>query len=725
MSPTSNPPKLRPLNPEQSAARDHRGTPLLIVAGAGSGKTETVAQKVLLTLQSGVAPERICMMTFTNKAADNMIQRISPHYPDAVKIVAGTFHGIAYRMLNEVGLHNGYYKGERILGGYQIERMWEKAYQTVFSESERREIKEMKMGGLNALRRIYSKITTQGIDKADMFKEVPESNNWDNFKTGCLELAFTTYATLKLDYNGFDFDDILIQYYMMLQHKVLRKEVQDKFDHFFVDEYQDTSWIQGEILKSMVGDNPNVTAVGDQNQGIYSFLAATIHNIETFSSNFKNTTVIKLNRNYRSIPSIITLSNTILDHNKERIDNPLLPVKGDPTTTLKPIIHKFGSAQTEALGVIRDIKAAIARGKTLKDIAILSRLSFTTRFIEMELARENINFVKVGGVKITDKLNIRQFLAFLELTLNKYNWLAWEVILPMIPLIGKELTSQIVADIAASATWTWSTPPAVSLGAGKRWKYFKDFWDILAKVEDLKTSKPETFMRDAFILFSKLYIYYWTNASEAQRKEDLEDDIAPESGLKLTFVDDPAVSSDPNLHLRLAEIEEYIVKLAEQRPDTLQQLLDQFHLRDTVVDGTEPNNEEHITVSTIHSAKGLEWPVVFVVGLEQGTLPVSGRQYGKIPNQELLDRYPNIKTFTEHPYLEEESRLFYVAVTRAEEELHITYAAQRLGQGMKDSPFIVPFKPKTQQSGLVDLGTHFFILEKMRTEEDGRNYVKK
>lgn len=721
-------------NSEQSAAINHTGSPLLLIAGAGSGKTETLVKKVAKTIESGIEPSRICMMTFTNKAAESMIKRVSMQHPQAVDIVAGTFHGIAYRLLNEVGFHNGFYKQERILSNYQADRIWEKAYHTVFNENERGDIKKAKLGGLKKLRQLYSKVKTQGYDLSEIHNELPETHNWDNFKTGCIHKIFDTYSTLKVEYNGFDFDDLLVEFFLMLQHAHMREEVQKRFDYFFVDEYQDTSWLQGEILKSMVGSNPNLCVVGDPNQCIYSFMAAQIDNILSFKKDFPNATIIKLNRNYRSIPEVISLSNTILDINKEKIENPLVAHKTSSEKSIKPILHSYGSANTEAIGVIRDIKDAISKGYKYSDIAILSRLSFTTRNIEMELTRENIPFVKVGGLKVTDKINIRQFLAFLELALNKYNWLAWEVLLPMLPHIGKELTSQIVQDLSYNSNWEWSEPPAISLGSGKRWKSFKQFWDLIKKVEILKDTSDADFMQEAFRLFTDIYVFYWNNASETQKKEVTKEGIEDNSIIEEIAKHSKYKKYDDHLARNLFEIEEYIVRQAEQRPETVRQFLDQFHLNDTsqeLKDDEITESENRLIVSTIHSAKGLEWPVVFVVGLEVGTLPITGRTYGAHGSSDLYEKYPSLKPFKEDPYLEEENRLFYVAVTRAEEILHITKVnGVRLGKASKSSnagkisPFIKHMVKNANLSGETNYDTHTYIVEKIRNDDEQFKYRK-
>jgi DNA helicase-2/ATP-dependent DNA helicase PcrA len=388
----------------------------------------------------------------------------------------------------------------------------------------------------------------------------------------------------------------------------------------------------------------------------------------------------------------------------------------------KPRIHKYGSDRMEARGIVRDIKLYLTKGIKPGEIAVLSRTSAITYTLERELTAEQIGYIKVGGLKLMNKLNIRQYIAFLELILDRFNWLAWETLFMMIPGIGDDLTALLVQDFRAIPNWGWENPPPVSLGSGKRWKAFQVFWEDMSKVSKLKGLDLQSLLNESFDIFSKIYTRYFNVASEDERqgkvKELFEQDTL-EYG-----------SAQADLETRLQEIKDYIVNLTYHRTEFLEQFLDQFKLDDSI---NQLNTEESkITLSTIHSAKGLEWEVVFVIGLENGNIPPAPRVYGKlrsgiiVPIQTDVENQDKkkIALFIEHPYLEEEKRLFYVACTRAKKYLHITYCSKRRGMGVTDSIFLKSFKPKGAILGAVETDLATFILEKMTTEEE-QKYFKK
>ncbi len=698
--------KLSELNPEQQSAAiyDHKkeGGPLLILAGAGSGKTSTVAASVAYHLTNGQAPERVLMMTFTNKAAKAMINKISEFSEGASKIVAGTFHSIAYRLLIEIGRPGGFYRDQKVLGEYQMQRVWEKAYESALSEAERQAIKETKVGTLGQIQSWNSLLVTGGHSLEELGTILPDTKYWDPVVPSGPSRVILRYRQLKQDFHAFDFDDILSEYHRMLMYPEFRTLVQQRFDRIYVDEYQDTCVLQGEILKEMLGAHTKLTVVGDPNQCIFSFMSATITNILNFEKAFPGAKTIKLDRNYRSYEPILNVSNKIMEASNECIYNPLKSVQG--AFLIKPHIHKYGSANSEALGVLRDIKAALARGVKQKDIAVLIRQSSISYQLETELEKNGISFVKVGGLKLTAKAHVRQYIAYLEILINKYNWLAWETILPMVPLIGKDLSKVLVEDIKAAGTeWDWSSMPPLSIGSGKRYHSFKIFWEQMQKVETLKGVSEVDFYEKSFSLFKPIFERYWDSAPATEKTED-NDGVNTMEG-------------------KLEEIHEYIVKMGTERKESLKQFLDQFNLDDSR--STKPNPENVMTISTIHSAKGLEWKVVFVIGVEQGGLPVDSRFHGST-SKCLGEKYPGFQPYREAVYSEEERRLFYVAVTRAEEELHITYATNRFGQGRKDSPFLKPFICTC--SGTKELHTHKFTYECMSenySKTSGQTYQHK
>lgn len=704
-------------NPSQIEAINHKGPPLLIVAGAGSGKTATLVGRVTKLVREGVKPNRILMLTFTNKAAKSMLARSdkslgdyqSP-FSEPLSITAGTFHSIAYQLLHKFGVPAGFFRSQYVLGEYQTKRLWEKVYYGIPAE-HRKIIYGFRMGGTNELATWNSQYTTSQLPLSDFLNSEPLAKQWDTISPGLLNSCFAKYREYKNDLGGIDFDDILVLTEKMLREPQILKVVKPNFEHILVDEYQDTSLLQASMLKSLAGDGNNLVVVGDPKQSIYHFLAARVTNITRFTETYPNAQEVNLLENYRSNAAILSMANHILEGSKE-VDN--LHLKATKELGLKPHIHKYGSERMEARGILRDIKAALARGIKPSEIAVLSRISSITFHLERELVENEMSYVKVGGLKLMNKLNIRQFIAFLEITLNKYNWLAWETILPMIPLIGKELTGKLLEDFQNVKEWDWDNPPPVSLGSGKRWLTFQKFWEIVRKVKDIKELELQTALESTFTIFEELYAMYWVYATDDEKAgksgmEEEEDEVA--FGESMNHMED-----------RLNEIRSYIVEMTYHRTDYLANFLDKFKLDDSI---NQIQAEEKITLSTIHSAKGLEWDFVTVTGLEEGTLPIGPRSYGEprantdaIPAEAIIP-------WRRQPYIEEEKRLFYVACTRARKELHVTFSAQRRSQGRKDSPFIKTFKPKGQASGTTETELCLFTLEKMSTEEEKSNFSDK
>ena len=714
-------------NPSQLSAIKHRGGPLLIVAGAGSGKTATLVGRVASLVGEEVKPERILMLTFTNKAAKSMIKRAATAltnqgwsadpFASGQEICAGTFHSIGYQFLHRFGTPAGFFRGEHVLGEYQTTRIWEKIY-FALPKDRRKWIYRFKLGKARELSSWHSQYVTGFVESsnenlATFIKSDPLAQKWEDIMPGVIARCFEEYRGYKKELHGFDFDDILVASTHMLSQEQIRKQIRQKFDHILVDEYQDTSALQARFLNLLSPEGKNLVVVGDPKQSIYAFLNAEVTNITRFHETYPDVQILPLLSNYRSNEAILQFANLILEGNEE-VEN--LHLQATKAFGNKPHIHKYGSDRMEARGLLRDIQSALSAGTPPSEVAVLSRVSSITYHLEKELVEAGLPYVKVGGLKLLSKRNIRQFIAFLELALNRYNWLAWETILPMIPMIGEELTQLLIADMRRMPEWEWSAPPPVSLGSGKRWHSFNRFWKQMRKVENLSTLSLHEAVEEAFQIFDPIYREYWSNASDEEKRDSGDSGDEEEEG--------EASAEESTLDARLGEIREYIVEMTTSRGDYLATFLDKFKLDDTL---NQKQQNDRITLSTIHSAKGLEWDVVLVAGVEEGTLPISGRVYGTPRNNAMDDleegtEIPEISPWQEESYVEEERRLFYVACTRARQELHISYSSQRRGMGRKDSRFLKHLKPSGPLTGTVE-GTHSqFTLEKMRTEEESARH---
>lgn len=704
-------------NESQLEAINHSGPPLLIVAGAGSGKTATLVGRVTNLVKQGVSPDRILMLTFTNKAAKNMVQRSAKFLQEANLqidpknvICAGTFHSIAYQFLHRFGTPAGYFRQEYVLGEYQTKRIWEKIYNSL-DKRTRSIIFRYRLGNTAELTAWHSRLMTGGQSLEDELETNQLMQQWEAVQPGVISHCFLKYKEFKRDLHGMDYDDILLKCIRMFEFPELLNPIISQFDHMLVDEYQDTSKLQAGFLKKLSPDGNNLVVVGDPKQSIYHFLSAEVTNLTKFDDVYPNAKEIQLLANYRSYGNILAMANQILEGSQEVANLHLAATKDQG---FKPHIHKYGSERMEARGLLRDIQKALETTPP-GEIAVLSRLSSLTFSLERSLVEEGIPYVKVGGLKLMNKLNIRQFIAFLEVALDRYNWLAWETMLPMIPLIGKELTNILVSDLRAIPEWEWNTPPPISLGSGKRWQAFQVFWNKIKKVAGLKELPIQEALDEAFDIFKDIYSDYWEYAplEERQGKSEEEEEEEMVYGSK----------EEATMEERLAEIRAYIVEMTHHRTEFLASFLDKFKLDDSM---NQIQEEEKITLSTIHSAKGLEWDVVFVTGLEEGSLPVAPRSYGERRSNAQEDEYDQsdlvISPFRRHPYMEEERRLFYVACTRAKRELHITFSSQRRNMGRKESPFLKRFKPKGAVSGTTEGDLATFTLEKMQTEEEAERF---
>jgi len=659
-----------PYNQQQLLAINHRGTPLMIEAGAGTGKTTTIIGRVVSILEEGIPPNQICMMTFTNKAAKSMQKKIIAKTPRGKQITVGTFHGIALQLLFKASALVGQPANYKVFGTYETEKLWKRAISLTLSDEQYEIISNNKLHKPAIYDSLYSRMKSGLMDIAQLYKVLPKAQLVNMYLgEGTLERIFSEYEAQKRANKGVDFNDILEEFYTLLDNKSALAYVRRRFSYYFIDEYQDTSKIQAAILHKMLGDNPNVTVVGDPNQSIYSFLSANIHNMLDFTQEYPGATVIKLNENYRSTDAILGVTNQILQ-NKETVHNPLH--SGRIQQTLKqPVFHNYTNEREEAAAIVRSVKYWISKGIPANEIAVLSRFSRTTGAVEQELLQNAIPFAKYGGVAFQDKFHVRKFIALMELAMDKRNYLAWEEILPLAPYIGEELTTRVISEMQTDTLWNWQLLPCTGLGNGKRGQALRQLWDMLSDFQALENAaiSAQDFLHLVRGVFEKVYTWYVQNLGQLKQSKDAKigDDEEESQGK----------STEEILQEHLKEIQGFVEYLLSSRTGDLKAILGAFRLDSS---GMETQDDDKVVVSTIHSAKGLEWENVFIIGLEDGLLPPIPRNYGQ-------GKYKA----TENPYTEEEERLFYVAATRAKNELHMTLCNYRMGFPQTPSPFIRKF----------------------------------
>jgi DNA helicase-2/ATP-dependent DNA helicase PcrA len=616
------------LNAAQQQAVQHGQGPLLIIAGAGTGKTLTLAHRVAHLIEEGTPPERILLLTFTRRAASEMLQRVDalrggtkPKKPrgkgaaaatSGRKVWGGTFHAVGARLLRIHGPAIG------IDPRFTIH---DQADATELLDVLRTELK------LTDTRKDFPKKgTCQAVHsgwvnsamKLEAF--VQASYPWCLKDLDGLRRLFETYAQRKRQQNIFDFDDLLLFWNKLLADPSAGEAVCKRFDCVLVDEYQDTNPVQAEILERLRPDGSGLTVVGDDAQSIYSFRGATIRNILDFPRQFPGTTVVKLEENYRSTEPILEASNAVIACAAEGYGKQL---RSERTGGERPRLLACTDEQAEARHVVEQIVQHHKAGIPLKQQAVLFRASHHSLAVEMELARKGIAFHKYGGLKFAEAAHVKDLVAFLRLAENPRDVVSGLRLLELLPGIGPKKARDIMDSLLASGSLESLSGCKVPAKSAQSWTGF------VALLRDLTGEKVE----DVVSQIRRVLQFYTpllrqTYDEPEQRLDDLR---------KLR-----------DLAERYEDRSSFLAELTLDPPTSTQD-----------VAGKPEKAKDFLVLSTIHSAKGLEWDAVFVINATEGGIP-SNR--AETPAQ-----------------IDEELRLFYVALTRARTWLTVTYPRYRSG----------------------------------------------
>ncbi|MGH2680536.1 MAG: ATP-dependent helicase [Actinomycetota bacterium] len=622
------------LNPEQGAAVRHGEGPLLIVAGAGSGKTTTLAARVASLIERGTRAERILLLTFSRRAAREMISRAErlTASDDAGRVWGGTFHAVANRLLRLHGRALGLTPDFTVLDqsdGADVMNLLRD--ELGYSSRERRFPRK------DTLAAIYSRTVNAGERLPDVLKR---HYPW------CLEEAegireiFRAYTERKRRQHVLDYDDLLLFWKAMATSPAVSSQLGGMFDHVLVDEYQDTNALQADILEGMrPPDGPrNLTVVGDDAQAIYGFRAATVKNILEFTERFPGTTVITLERNYRSTPPILAISNAVIALSPQRHEKTLWSSREG---LVRPELRACLDEAEQSDAVCRAVLAHREEGVPLKGQAVLFRAAHHSDHLEVELARRNIPFVKYGGLKFMEAAHVKDALACLRIVENPFDEVSWFRVLQLLDGMGPASARRLMddlevrrgddADAASPLTRFLSEPIAVPRGAADG-------------IRELRAALGDCLDGDALPPAGQLAcirtflepVVARTYGAAAARIRDLEqlELLASESASRGQFLAD--LTLDP--------------------PSSTGDLAGPPHL-----------DEDYLVLTTIHSAKGLEWDVVHVIHAADGMIP-SDMSTG------------------DDDEIEEERRLLYVALTRARDALHVTYPQRyyRRPKGLED-----------------------------------------
>lgn len=600
------------LNPEQHAVVMHPGGPMLVLAGAGTGKTRTVTYRVARLIETGVRPENILLLTFTNKAAREMMRRVEFLIGRNIEgLWGGTFHHIGNMVLRRHCLIIGYKEGFSILDREDSKDLFDICLAGIKK-------RETFLPKGSVLCEIYSlmKNTETSIDELLPLRFTHFVNAGDEIKH-----MISLYEKKKHTLNLMDFDDLLTNWKkVLIEHDTVREHYSSKFMHILVDEYQDTNTLQAEIVDLLSSTNRTIMAVGDDAQSIYSFRGADFENILKFPERYPDVTIFNLTTNYRSSPEILNLANRSIIHNLRQFQKKLHSIKGPgDVPSVLPLRDIFQQADFIAQRVLE----CHAEGTSLNEIAVLYRSHYQSMELQMELQRRSIPFEVRSGLKFFEQAHIKDILSFLRVIINPYDELSWKRIVKLVPGIG-------------------------NITAGKLWGSMSTSENPLDTIFEGGRLVPKKAL-EAFHLFLDL-IKILTGGPDQEKA--LQPSTAIDHILRKGY-EDYLYNHYPNAEDRIEDIEQ-MTRFAHTYT-SLEHFISELSLQSASGGDVEEGEEdkERLILSTVHQAKGLEWDTVFVIGLNDGRFP-SAR---------------SLKT----DYEEEERRLFYVAVTRARDDLYLCY----------------------------------------------------
>ena len=635
------------LNDSQRQAVLHGEGPLLIVAGAGTGKTRTLVARVAHLIDRGVPPERILLLTFTRRAAAEMLARAGRMTNPEVsgKVWGGTFHAVSNRLLRMYGKSIG------LAPEFTVMDQSDAADMMNLIRSDLGVAKgEKRFPRKQTLISIYSR----AINAQEKLAVVLETwFPWCKEDLGGIQPIFQEYTRRKRETNVLDYDDLLLYWNVLCKVPGTGDAVADRFEHVLVDEYQDTNALQAQILLAMRKHVKNITVVGDDAQSIYSFRAATIRNILDFPKQFPDTRVVTLEQNYRSIEPILNASNAVMTQASERFTKNLWSQRGSGQ---KPILTTCLDERQQVDAICQNVLGHLERGITLMRQAVLFRASHHSDMLEVELARRNIPFHKFGGLKFIEAAHIKDLLSLLRILENPYDEMSWFRILQMLEGIGPRSAQKIMEELGVRRPQPGTADAAGSLPAGA-------FLESPLRRMFLNPPSAPPAAREAY---EHLRL---TLAQCAGAQVDAAGRIIPS-----------AESPDKELPVpvqveRLRKFYEPIFERLYENPtirlrdiEQLEQIAGGYRSRGRFIadltldpptstsDFAQPPylEEDWLTLSTIHSAKGCEWDVVHVIHAADGMIP------------------SDMATGSEQE-IEEERRLFYVAMTRAKDWLYVYF----------------------------------------------------
>ncbi len=603
---------LSTLNESQKEAAQHIDGPMLILAGAGSGKTKTITTRLAYLISIGIDPASILTLTFTNKAATEMKHRAFSLIENvAYPPLLCTFHKFGLLFLK-----------------FNIEQLGRKNNFVIIDTDDKKKI----------LKTIDKEITTSVLAN-EISKYKNSIISIEEAKLTAQDKYYTQIANVYEKYEKYieqnnlvDFDDLLLLTYKILDsNKELAKETSKRYQYIMVDEYQDTNELQYKLLKKLCSEHSNICVVGDDDQSIYGWRGATIKNILTFGDEFEDTLTVKLESNYRSTDKILFHANALIEHNRDRLGKKLVGTKGKGNS-LK--VYESQDENEETRKIVDDIRKLVEDGEELRDIAVLFRVNALSRALEEGLNKAAISYKLVGGVKFYERAEIKDLIAYFRVITNSNdNFSIKRIINKPKRGIGKTTIDKLEAESFAKAKTIFNiiyeyTPEDLALIVGK--KNARTLKVFVASIEDLQEVLSTAKLR--FIDMFEETFDFKTTYSKVVDAED-----------------------------RLANIDEFYGYLRDFFMQNIDLKLEDFLNDISLESAADQIDEQYISLMSIHASKGLEFKHLFIVGMEEGFFPIVGDGCD----------------------IEEERRLGYVAITRAKDELTLSYVHSRFYKGRR------------------------------------------
>ena len=598
------------LNPTQWEAVMTLEGPVLVIAGAGSGKTRTLVYRVARLVETGVPPENILLLTFTRKAAGEMLERAAGLADERCRHVpGGTFHSLAYRVLRENANLLDYKNTFSILDRSDMEEVIQSLVREM--QVDRGSIRFPKRSTLAS---VLSKSANLEMGIEDLIKE--EYSQFLEYIPEMKRLG-RLYGIYKKENQLMDYDDLILLFRKLLsEDEPLRDRLSQQYRYIMVDEYQDTNGIQADIVSWLAHRHHNIMVVGDDSQSIYSFRGANYKNMFDFPKLFPETKTIKLEENYRSTQPILTFTNALMDRAEEKYTKCLFTKRTDGEL---PRVVDTMTEPEQAMFICRSIKEQMDRGRSIDDMAVLFRAAYHSFELEVELARQGIPFVKYGGFKFMESAHIKDLLSHLRVVANKDDTISWGRILRLVQNIGPGKSQAITEWMKSNNRQPWQVGE----------------WPEARKGDQGLKALAEL-MRD-------LSARNMGPGKSVERAIEYYEPI-----LREKFDDFPRRRKDLDQMIPMArryrKLGPFLDDLVMEPPNS--------------TDDLDPaTGRDRLTLSTVHSAKGLEWSTVYIIWVMEGYFPSS-------------------KSYSTLEATEEERRMMYVAATRAKDLLFLCYPSQ-------------------------------------------------